>query len=132
MSQPAFDAYVAANLPGIYAFNGQAPGVVVLVDPVIGQMEAARVDYHQAALSDSQVALAATFANANRIPLRPIPWLFIVSGIVLALLVHRRGRGVAHQPGWRVGGAVNGLTGQRNPQRRQRSRGRPLGRDSVP
>ena len=37
------------------------------------------------ALSDSQVALAPTFANANRIPLRPIPWLFIVPGIVLSL-----------------------------------------------
>jgi len=38
------------------------------------------------ALSDSQVAFAPVFANANRIPLRPIPWMFIVSGAVLALL----------------------------------------------
>ena len=37
------------------------------------------------ALSDSQVALAPTFSNADRIPLRPIPWLFIVPGIALAL-----------------------------------------------
>ncbi len=37
------------------------------------------------ALSDSQVALSATFTNADRIPLRPIPWLFIVPGILLAL-----------------------------------------------
>ncbi|HVA03927.1 MAG TPA: hypothetical protein VMU64_09265 [Acidimicrobiales bacterium] len=36
------------------------------------------------ALSSSQVALASTFAHANRIPLRPIPWLFIGSGIALA------------------------------------------------
>jgi hypothetical protein len=36
------------------------------------------------ALSDSQVALAGTFANADRIPLRPIPWLFIVPGVALA------------------------------------------------
>jgi hypothetical protein len=36
-------------------------------------------------LSDSQVALSSTFANADRIPLRPIPWLFIVPGILLAL-----------------------------------------------
>ena len=38
------------------------------------------------ALSDSQVALAATFADAHKIPLRPIPWMFIVPGLVLALL----------------------------------------------
>jgi hypothetical protein len=38
------------------------------------------------ALSDSQVALAPAFANADRIPLEPIPWLFIVPGAVLALL----------------------------------------------
>jgi hypothetical protein len=38
------------------------------------------------ALSDSQVAMSSTFANADRIPLRPIPWLFIVPGIVLSLL----------------------------------------------
>jgi hypothetical protein len=37
-------------------------------------------------LSDSQVALGPTFANADRIPLRPIPWLFIVSGAALALV----------------------------------------------
>ena len=38
------------------------------------------------ALSDSQVALSGTFANADKIPLRPIPWLFIVPGLVLAVL----------------------------------------------
>ena len=38
------------------------------------------------ALSDSQVALSSTFANADKIPLRPIPWLFIGPGLVLALL----------------------------------------------
>ena len=37
------------------------------------------------ALSDSQVALGPTFANADRISLRPIPWLFVVPGAVLAL-----------------------------------------------
>lgn len=226
MDQQQFDAYLAQNMPGIKAFNDQAPGVVALVDPVIGKMEAARSDYHRAdqiptgflglnsapwlflglasiliaigvwgivrpsvrstvaltviglglavapiaigipgkidaavrvtrlggvglapatgqkavgatalfdgmasdvatklapaltatsgaadtfatdfpalatfttswrssisaqshALSDSQVALAPTFANANKIPLRPIPWLFIISGALLALL----------------------------------------------
>ncbi len=38
------------------------------------------------ALSSSQVALASTFANANKIPLQPIPWLFIGPGIALTLL----------------------------------------------
>lgn len=38
------------------------------------------------ALSDSQVALGPTFANADSIPLRPIPWLFIVPGAALALV----------------------------------------------
>jgi hypothetical protein len=225
LDQAQFDAYVAQNMPGIKAFTDQAPGVVALVDPVIGQMESARADYHRAdqiptsflglgsapwlflgigslliaiglwallrpslvpilaltivglglvvaplavgipgkvdaavrvtklgaiglapatgqkavgatalfdgmaadvsaklmpalaaagdassfaadfpalstftdnwqssisaqshALSDSQVALAGTFANAHKIPLRPIPWMFIVPGILLALL----------------------------------------------
>jgi hypothetical protein len=38
------------------------------------------------ALSDGQVALGATFANADRIPLEPIPWMFIVPGFVIAAL----------------------------------------------
>ena len=38
------------------------------------------------ALSDSQVALAPAFANVDRIPLEPLPWLFIVPGAVLAVL----------------------------------------------
>ncbi|HZP27570.1 MAG TPA: hypothetical protein VFC99_01345 [Acidimicrobiia bacterium] len=58
------------------------------------------------ALSDSQVALAATFANADRIPLEPIPWMFIGSGAVLAAVgaaalvpgVRRRPAGVAVSP----------------------------------
>jgi len=227
IATPQFDAYVAQNMPGIQAFNAQAPGVVALVGPVIVQMQAARADYHRAdqiptgflgmtsapwlflgfaglligvgiwglarpsmvwnvavvglglalivaplaigipgkidaavrvtrlgkiglapatgqkavgatalfdgmardvstklepglassssfgastfasdfpalasftakwesslsaqshALSDSQVALAPTFANADKIPLRPIPWLFILPGALLALL----------------------------------------------
>jgi hypothetical protein len=40
-------------------------------------------------LSDSQLALSSTFANADRIPLRPIPWLFIVPGLALTLLAGR-------------------------------------------
>jgi hypothetical protein len=38
------------------------------------------------ALANSQVELAPTFANADRIPLGPIPWLFIVPGAVIAVL----------------------------------------------
>ena len=38
------------------------------------------------ALSDSQVHMGPTFANADRIPLRPIPWMFVVPGLVLAVL----------------------------------------------
>jgi hypothetical protein len=37
-------------------------------------------------LSDSQVAFASTFANADKIPLEPIPWMFIIPGFVLAIL----------------------------------------------
>jgi hypothetical protein len=37
-------------------------------------------------LSDSQVRYGPTFANADRIPLRPIPWLFVVPGALVALL----------------------------------------------
>jgi hypothetical protein len=38
------------------------------------------------ALSDSQVELAPTFASADRIPLGPIPWLFIAPGAAIAIL----------------------------------------------
>jgi hypothetical protein len=38
------------------------------------------------ALSDSQVAFASTFASADKIPLEPIPWMFIIPGFVLAIL----------------------------------------------
>ena len=241
MNKQQFDAYLTRQMPGIKAFSDEAPGVVALVDPVIGQMETARGDYHLAdqiptgflgltsapwlflglgsaliviglwglvrpslrstvalvviglglavapvaigipgkidaavrvtrlgavglapatgqkavgatalfdglatdvttklvpalattsaqpntfnaefpalatftstwqssisaqshALSDSQVALAATFANANKIPLWPIPWLFIVSGSLLALL------GMASMaPRWRAATAA--------------------------
>ena len=37
-------------------------------------------------LSDSQVAFASTFASADKIPLEPIPWMFIIPGFVLAIL----------------------------------------------
>jgi hypothetical protein len=31
------------------------------------------------------VALSSTFANADKIPLRPIPWMFIIPGLLLAV-----------------------------------------------
>jgi hypothetical protein len=57
------------------------------------------------ALSDSQVALGPTFANADRIPLEPIPWMFIVPGFLIAglagasLLPSRRTAAVAASVG---------------------------------
>ena len=48
MSEAAFDAFVARRMPGIRRFDAQAPGVVNLVGPVIGQMQAARADYARA------------------------------------------------------------------------------------
>jgi hypothetical protein len=36
-------------------------------------------------LSDSQVELSGTFANADQIPLGAVPWLFLVPGAVLAV-----------------------------------------------
>ncbi len=75
LSQEQFDAYVAQNMPGITSFTKTAPAVVALVDPVIGQMESARGDYHQ----------------ADQIPtgflhLTSAPWLFIgIAGALVAL-----------------------------------------------
>jgi hypothetical protein len=74
MDDQHFDAYVAQNMPGIKAFADQAPGVVALVDPVIGQMEAARSDYHQA----DQIP-------TSFLGLTSAPWLFL--GIASALIL---------------------------------------------
>src|SRR4051794_39363123 len=48
MNPQQFDAYLHQTMPGIADFKDQAPAVVTLVEPVIGQMQAARSDYHQA------------------------------------------------------------------------------------
>ena len=75
MNDTEFAAYVSQNMPGIKAFNDQAPAVVTLVEPVIGQMEAERSDYHQ----------------ADQIPtgflgLTIAPWLFVgIGGLLFAL-----------------------------------------------
>jgi hypothetical protein len=70
-----FDATVAQTMPGIKAFNDQAPGVVALVGPVIRQMKAARADYHR----------------ADQIPtgflgLTSAPWLFLGAGSLLMVI----------------------------------------------
>src|SRR4051794_29964114 len=75
MNAAEFNIYVRQTMPGIQTFNDQAPGVVALVEPVIGQMEAARSDYHQ----------------ADQIPtgflgLDTAPWLFLgIGGLLIAL-----------------------------------------------
>ena len=69
MSDAAFGAYVARTMPGIREFDAQAPGVVSLVGPVIGQMQAARADYARA--SD---------IPTTWLPLSSAPWLFLGIG----------------------------------------------------
>jgi hypothetical protein len=62
-------------------------------------------------LSDSQVAFASTFANADKIPLEPIPWMFIIPGVALAILA-----GVSLLPARREAEArVPAATGIANP-----------------
>ena len=61
-----------ATMPGIHAFDTQAPGVVALVGPVIGQMQAARADYARA--SD---------IPTSWLPLSSAPWLFLGIGALL-------------------------------------------------
>jgi hypothetical protein len=60
--------------PGIGG-EWHAPGVVALVDPVIGQMEAARADYHQA----DQIP-------AGFLGLTSAPWLFLGLGVLLIVV----------------------------------------------
>jgi hypothetical protein len=82
-----FDAYVAQQMPGIAAFDEQAPGVVALVDPVLGKMEAARGDYHRA----DQIP-------TGFLPLSSAPWLFLGIGVALVAL----GTFALARPGVRV------------------------------
>src|SRR4051794_27324785 len=82
-----FDAYVAEHMPGVAAFDRQAPGVVALVDPVIGKMEAARADYRRA----DQIPI-------GFLPLSGAPWLFLGIGVALVAL----GSYALVRPGLRV------------------------------
>jgi hypothetical protein len=66
---------------GVGAFAQQFPELATWVDSWQGSISA---QSHE--LSDSQVRFASTFANADKIPLEPIPWLFIVPGLALAIL----------------------------------------------
>jgi hypothetical protein len=72
MNDAEFDTYVTRTMPGIHAFDEQSPGVVALVEPVIGQMQAARADYVQA--SD---------IPTSWLPLSSAPWLFLGIGALL-------------------------------------------------
>ena len=69
MSDAQFKQYIAQEMPGIAKFDAQAPGVVELVGPVIGKMEAVRADYTKA--SDIPVSW---------LPLTSAPWLFLGIG----------------------------------------------------
>jgi hypothetical protein len=72
MDDATFAAYRARELPGITAFDEQAPDVVALVEPVIGKMEASRTDYERA----DEIPIS--FLN-----LRSAPWLFLAVGLAL-------------------------------------------------
>jgi|GEM_PF-6796881 hypothetical protein len=72
MTDRQFADYKAREMPGISAFDEQAPGVVKLVGPVIGQMEAARADYARA---DS--------IPTDFLPMTVAPWLFLGIGLLL-------------------------------------------------
>ena len=72
MDDEEFAAYVAKEMPGIRAFDEQAPAVVALVDPVIGKMEAIREDYRRA---DS--------IPVGFLSLTSAPWLFLGIGLLL-------------------------------------------------
>ena len=72
MTDAEFAEYARREMPGIAAFDEQAPAVVALVEPVIGKMEAIRDDYAKA--SDIPISF---------LPLRSAPWLFLGIGVVL-------------------------------------------------
>jgi hypothetical protein len=85
MNDQAFAAYKSREMPGIAQFDAQAPGVVSLVGPVIGQMQAERTDYSRS--SDIPVSW---------LPLSSAPWLFLGIGALLvtvgAFALSRPGR----------------------------------------
>jgi hypothetical protein len=72
MNAQTFEQYKRRELPGITAFDAQAPAVVTLVGPVIAQMQAERVDYARA----SNIPV-------SWLPLSSAPWLFLGIGALL-------------------------------------------------
>ena len=78
-------AYKEREMPGIAAFDAQAPGVVALVGPVIGDMQTERQDYARASAIPT-----------SWLPLSSAPWLFLGIGALLvavgALTLVRPGR----------------------------------------
>jgi hypothetical protein len=72
LDDQAFAEYKRREMPGIAQFDAQAPGVVALVGPVIGQMQAERADYARS--SDIPVSW---------LPLSSAPWLFLGIGALL-------------------------------------------------
>jgi hypothetical protein len=72
MDDAQFKQYVAQEMPGIAKFDAQAPGVVALVGPVIGKMQAVRPDYTKASA-----------IPVSWLPLTSAPWLFLGIGLLL-------------------------------------------------
>ncbi len=74
MTPQAFAAYKSQQMPGIAAFDANAPTVVAIVDPVITQMQAEQHDYHQA----DQIP-------TSWLPMTVAPWAFLGFGVALIL-----------------------------------------------
>ena len=66
---------------GSQRFNTAFPTLATFADSWVRSTSA-----KSHALSDSRVAFGSTFANADRIPLEPIPWMFIIPGLVITVL----------------------------------------------
>ena len=80
--EPALAAQLGENrADGRKAFARSFPTLAGFADSWQRSISA---QSHQ--LSDSQVALGPKFTNADKIPLEPLPWLFIVPGFLIALL----------------------------------------------
>ncbi len=85
MTPQQFASYKAQQMPGIAAFDANAPTVVAIVDPVITQMQAEQHDYHQA----DQIP-------TSWLPMTVAPWAFLAFGLALiaggVLILTRRSR----------------------------------------
>ena len=78
--EPAFAAAAAADAAGNSStFAERFPTLSAFAESWVSSTSA-----QSHALSDSQRDLGPTFANADKIPIRPIPWMFMIPGLVLA------------------------------------------------